>query len=52
MTPTEEQLILRIRAQQVLGPGMFMNDEEFVQWAMKEYNISRDRLTKLAKESI
>ena len=52
MTPQEHELILKIRAQQILGQGMFLNDEEFVQWAMDSYGISRDRLTQLAKESI
>ena len=52
MSPQEHELILKIRAQQVLGKGMFVNDEEFVQWAMDSYGISRDRLTQLAKESI
>ena len=52
MTEQERELIIRIRTQQVLGQGMFLNDEEFVQWAMEEYKISRDRLTQLAKESI
>ena len=52
MTPQEHELILKIRAQQILGQGMFLNDEEFVQWAMDSYGISRDRLTQLAKESL
>ena len=52
MTAAEHELILKIRAQQVLGKGIFINDEEFVQWAMDSYGISRDRLTELAKESI
>ena len=52
MTAAEQELILKIRAQQVLGKGMSLNDEEFVQWAMTEYGLTRDRLTQLAKESI
>ena len=52
MTTAEQDLILKIRAQQVLGKGMSLNDEEFVQWAMNEYGLTRDRLTELAKESI
>ena len=52
MTPQEQELILKIRAQQILGEGMFLNDEEFVQWAMDSYGLSRDRITQLAKESI
>ena len=52
MSPQEQELILKIRAQQILGQGMFLNNEEFVQWAMDSYGISRDRLTQLAKESI
>ena len=52
MTNQERELILKIRAQQILGQGMFLQDEEFVQWAMNQYGITRDRLTQLAKESI
>ena len=52
MTAAEQELILKIRAQQILGEGMSLNDEEFVQWAMTEYGLTRDRLTQLAKESI
>ena len=52
MSPEDRELILKIRAQQVLGQGMFLDDEEFVQWAMDMYGISRDRLTQLSKESI
>ena len=52
MTPQEKELILKIRAQMTLGKGMFINDEEFVQWALLEYNLTRDQLTQLAKESI
>ena len=52
MTAAEQELILKIRTQQVLGQGMFLSDEEFVQWAMDSYGISRDRLTQLAKESL
>jgi hypothetical protein len=52
MTPQEHELILKIRAQQVLGQGMSLNDQEFVQWVMDEYGLTRDRLTQLAKESI
>ena len=52
MTPQEHELILKIRAQQILGKGMSLNDQEFVQWAMDEYGLTRDRITQLAKESI
>ena len=52
MTPQEQELILKIRAQQILGQGMFLEGEEFVQWAMDEYGLTRDRITQLAKESI
>ena len=52
MTAAEKELILKIRAQQILGQGMFLEDEEFVQWAMDSYGLSRDRITQLAKESI
>ena len=50
MTDQERELALKIRAQQVLGQGMFLEDEEFVQWAMNTYNLSRQRLTQLCKE--
>ena len=50
MTDQERDLALRIRAQQVLGQGMFLEDEEFVQWAMDSYGLSRDRLTQICKE--
>jgi hypothetical protein len=52
MTDQDRELILKIRAQQTLGAGMFLNKEEFVQWAMNEYDLSRDQITLLAKESI
>jgi len=52
MTSQEKELILKIRAQQTLGTGMFINNEEFVQWALDEYNLTRDQLTQLAKESL
>ena len=52
MTTQERELILKIRAQQTLGTGMFLNAEEFVQWAINEYGLSRDQITQLAKESI
>ena len=52
LTTAEKELILKIRAQQILGKGMFLNDEEFVQWAMNEYGLTRARITQLAKESI
>ena len=52
MNDQERELILKIRAQQTLGTGMFLNAEEFVQWAMNEYNLSRDQITQLAKESL
>ena len=50
MTDQERELALKIRAQQVLGQGMFLEDEEFVQWAMNTYNLSRQRLTQICKE--
>lgn len=52
MTAQERELCLKIRAQQVLGKGMFLNDVEFKAWAAKEYNISESRMTQLMKESI
>ncbi len=50
MTPQERELALKIRAQQVLGQGMFLEDEDFVQWAMDSYGLTRDRLTQICKE--
>ena len=52
MTESEKLLIRKIRAQQLLGKGMFLGDEEFVQWAINEYGLTRARITQLAKESI
>ena len=52
MTPQERELCVKIRTQQVLGQGMFLNDVEFKAWACKTYNISEYRLTQLMKESI
>ena len=52
MTNSERELCLKIRAQQVLGQGMFLNDVEFKAWACKTYNVNEARLTQLMKESI
>ena len=52
MTTQERDLCLKIRAQQVLGQGMFLNDVEFKAWACKTYNVDEARLTQLMKESI
>ena len=52
MTTQERELCLKIRAQQVLGQGMFLNDVEFKAWACKTYNITEARLTQLMKEVI
>ena len=52
MTTQERELCLKIRAQQVLGQGMFLNDVEFKAWACKTYNVNEARLTQLMKESI
>lgn len=52
MTEQERELCLKIRAQQVLGQGMFLNDVEFKAWACKTYNVNEARLTQLMKESI
>ena len=52
MTTAEKELMIKIRCQQVLGQGMFLNDVEFKAWACKEYGISEARLTQLMKESI
>ena len=52
MTAQERELCLKIRAQQVLGQGMFLNDVEFKAWACKTYGVNEARLTQLMKESI
>lgn len=52
MTTQERDLCLKIRAQQVLGQGIFLNDVEFKAWACKTYNVDEARLTQLMKESI
>ena len=52
MTTQERDLCLKIRSQQVLGQGMFLNDVEFKAWAAKTYNVDEARLTQLMKESI
>ena len=52
MTDQERELCIKIRAQQVLGQGMFLNDVEFKAWACKTYNIKESKLTELMKESI
>ena len=50
MTSKERELMVAIRQQQILGPGMFLSDSEFKAWACKNYNISESRLTELQKE--
>lgn len=50
MTPQERELMIKIRCQQKLGQGMFLNDVEFKAWACKTYGISEQRLTDLQKE--
>ena len=52
MTEQEKELCLKIRAQQILGNGMFMFDAEFKAWACKTYDISEARLTELMREVI
>jgi hypothetical protein len=52
MTNAERELCVKIRTQQVLGQGMFLNDVEFKAWAAKTYDITESRLTQLMKESI
>ena len=52
MTTQERELCQKIRAQQVLGQGMFLNDVEFKAWACKTYGVDEARLTQLMKESI
>ena len=44
MTNAERDLCLKIRAQQVLGQGMFLNDVEFKAWACKTYNTMKPAL--------
>ena len=50
MTDKERELMIKIRCQQQLGQGMFLNDVEFKAWAAKTYGISEQRLTELQKE--
>ena len=52
MTNAERELCVKIRTQQVLGQGMFLNDVEFKAWAAKTYDITEARLTQLMKEVI
>ena len=52
MTNAERELCVKIRTQQVLGQGMFLNDVEFKAWACKTYDITESRLTQLMKEAI
>lgn len=52
MTNAERELCLKIRAQQILGNGMFLFDAEFKAWACKTYGIKEARLTQLMKEVI
>ena len=50
MSPAERELMVKIRCQQQLGRGMFLNDVEFKAWAAETYGISEQRLTELQKE--
>lgn len=52
MTPSERQLMIKIRQQQIVGNGMFLYGAEFKAWACKTYNIDEARLTQLMKEVI
>ena len=50
MTNAERELMLKIRAQQVLGQGMFLDNPEFKAWVCKTYGITESKLTQLQKE--
>lgn len=50
MTEQERELMIHIRQQQVVGPGMVMGSSEFKGWACKTYDISEARLTQLMRE--
>ena len=52
MTDQERELMIKIRCQQQLGQGMFLNDVEFKAWACKTYDITEARLTQLMREVI
>ena len=52
MTERERELCQKIRAQQILGKGMFLNDVEFKSWACQTYNLDEAKLTQLMRESI
>jgi hypothetical protein len=52
MTTAERELCVKIRAQMVLGQGMFLNEVEFKAWACKTYDVKEERLTQLMKEVI
>ena len=50
MTSEERELMIKIRCQQRLGEGLFLNDSEFKAWAAKTYGITEARITELQKE--
>lgn len=50
MTKAERELMLKIRTQQTLGKGMFLDEVEFKAWACETYGITEAKLTQLQKE--
>ena len=50
MTQKERELMIRIRQQQVMGAGMFLENPEFKAWVCNTYDIDEARLTQLQKE--
>ena len=44
LTNSQRETITQISQQQTLGKGMWLNPEEFAQWACKEYGITRAEL--------
>ena len=44
LTNSQRETITRISQQETLGKGMWLNPEEFAQWACKEYGITRAEL--------
>lgn len=50
LTNSQRETITQISQQQILGNGMWMNPEEFAQWACKEYGITRKEMTEWKRE--
>ena len=50
MTPAERELMIKIRCQQRLGYGLFVNETEFKEWACQTYGITEAKLTELQRE--